>query len=623
MNRAKFTASILVVLFLFCFLPPISSINVDETPLSPSDNTLLSPVDNTSPAGLECGFGVPFSPFKLDSSQGSSLSYLASLTTTASVIYGGHFTVIYNEENAPPVSYEYASWVLGAAINAWNVLTPYFGNPPDDNIVIRIRGLGAMGQTFDVNPDGTYDLTWVWALGDNIEIWINPTADNRMNVQSWVSNVVAHEFMHAIQAAYDWHTDLAVRWYDVLSGGPESHPVAGPHSDAWIDEGIAVWAEDFVYDNLNYYLRHINIYDNNNIYHTDSFLSLPNTPIYQHDPLDTWHYKTVLYWKFLSERYGNPSISGIDMIRRVLEQTRNMLGGIYAVDAALKTISPQNSFERSFKEWIIANWVNGLHNHNGNPQDDAYKEGDNYDDVTAQFKTTFTGAENSLSGGVNTWAANYVEITPSSSGPLKIVFDGDQFANLRVRVILVKGGNVYGMDDLNLVENQDDNYFIYSANGYDNVILVGGGGLGGNYTVSLLPDYGYLSPPFKFSDVVDSGDASWASPYHVQLRISTNPSLDQPGGGDSLAGDDDTIFDDGGGMTSNSVENSSPQVQTTVENWVEVGRGRDYLTYRNTLTGEYKQIIYPGPIHTWDGSKWVSYVSMSTNFTNEPKFIWS
>jgi hypothetical protein len=41
---------------------------------------------------------------------------------------------------------------------------------------------------------------------------------------------------------------------------------------------------------------------------------------------------------------------------------------------------------------------------------------------------------------------------------------------------------------------------------------------------------------------------------------------------------------------------------------VEVERGRDHLTYQNQATGEYKQVIYPGPIHTWDGERWVSYV---------------
>jgi hypothetical protein len=43
------------------------------------------------------------------------------------------------------------------------------------------------------------------------------------------------------------------------------------------------------------------------------------------------------------------------------------------------------------------------------------------------------------------------------------------------------------------------------------------------------------------------------------------------------------------------------------EGWVEVGRGRNYLIYRNGSSGEFKQVIYPGPIHTWDGSRWVRW----------------
>lgn len=34
----------------------------------------------------------------------------------------------------------------------------------------------------------------------------------------------------------------------------------------------------------------------------------------------------------------------------------------------------------------------------------------------------------------------------------------------------------------------------------------------------------------------------------------------------------------------------------------------DYLDYVNGLTGEHRARIYPGPIHTWDGERWVSYV---------------
>jgi len=236
-----------------------------------------------------------------------------------------------------------------------------------------------------------------------------------------------------------------------------------------------------------------------------------------------------------------------------------------------------------------------------------------------QLATTFTGAEKILSGNVDPWTADNMSIIPATSGPLRISFNGNDASEFMMRVILPKGGNVYGMEDLEFNADQDGDYWIYQANYYDNIALIiarGGNAGTGSYTVRLRPEYGYLSPPFKFSDVIDSGDSSWVSPYHVELRISTNPFLDPPEGGggallesSSTAGEDGLAFRNSGDMASNSIENSFLQVQTQVAGeWVEVGRDRDYLTYRNTLTGAYKQVIYPGPIHTWNGSGWVSYV---------------
>ena len=65
----------------------------------------------------------------------------------------------------------------------------------------------------------------------------------------------------------------------------------------------------------------------------------------------------------------------------------------------------------------------------------------------------------------------------------------------------------------------------------------------------------------------------------------------------------------GGAQNSTATEDSTGNSLPLYESdWVEAGRGRDYIVYRNELTGEYRQHIYPGPIHTWDGSRWVSYV---------------
>jgi hypothetical protein len=222
-------------------------------------------------------------------------------------------------------------------------------------------------------------------------------------------------------------------------------------------------------------------------------------------------------------------------------------------------------------------------------------------------ETTFTGTEKIVSGDVKPWTADYIHISPSTDEPLRINFDGNNNSSFMVKAVLERNGSVYGMNDLDLNAAQDDNYWIYQANYYDNIgLLIAREGSSGNgqYTVTLSPEYGYLAPPFKFSDVIDDGNSLWVNPYHVELRISTNPSLDQPEGEGAPTPENS----DNSGLASPD-ENSQPSAQAALqENWVEVGRGRDYFRYRNELTGEYKQVIYSGPIHTWDGSKWVSYV---------------
>jgi len=233
-------------------------------------------------------------------------------------------------------------------------------------------------------------------------------------------------------------------------------------------------------------------------------------------------------------------------------------------------------------------------------------------------KTTFSGIENIISGNVKPAAANYVEITPATSGPLKINFNGNDASTFMVNVELVKNGSAYGTNSIDLNTANDGDYWIYQTDYYERVnILISRNGDSGNgqYAVTLSPDPGYQVPPFTFSDVIDSGDSSWASPYHTQLRITAGEQGLRGGGQDSGESIPTNLY---GNISSESVNYvadagrgdsvSFTDGARSENSWVDVGRGRDYLACRNTLTGEYKQVIYPGPIHTWNGTRWVSYV---------------
>ncbi|MFL6061574.1 MAG: MXAN_6640 family putative metalloprotease [Marmoricola sp.] len=107
---------------------------------------------------------------------------------------------------------------------------------------------------------------------------------------------VAHEFFHAIQYAYD------------------------AYELAWFMEGTAVWMEDTVYPTINDYLQYL----------PTSQLAKPRQST--DDPNDL--YGTVIFWKFLSERFKDPTI-----IRKIWERAAASSGnrnGIQSVGDVLK-----------------------------------------------------------------------------------------------------------------------------------------------------------------------------------------------------------------------------------------------------------------------------------------------
>jgi hypothetical protein len=169
--------------------------------------------------------------------------------------------------------------------------------------------------------------------------------------------------------------------------------------------------------------------------------------------------------------------------------------------------------------------------------------------------------------------------------------------------------------DAQPLTNQETREIGWSSNGWDYVDVenqfLADYSAGNNYTAirlkhewddSLSSSWVYNttelrlgSDPAQFYRVFRSREATSNHPYlEVQYALPENSGQ----GIQSTSGE--TVVQSDSSAT--SPEPSSPPT------WVEVGRGRDFERYRNPVTGEYKQIIYPRPIHTWDGSRWVSYV---------------
>jgi hypothetical protein len=123
----------------------------------------------------------------------------------------------------------------------------------------------------NVTDPPPYDFS-AYCVVDNDYVGFPGTATDNLTVTA------AHEFFHAVQAAYDWY------------------------EDQWFMESTATWIEDQVYDAVN----------DNVQYLSDGPLGRPTVPLdkgaTQADPC-CHVYGDWIYFRFLSEWLGDPSLS--------------------------------------------------------------------------------------------------------------------------------------------------------------------------------------------------------------------------------------------------------------------------------------------------------------------------
>ena len=151
---------------------------------------------------------------------------------------------------------------------------------PDGKLDVYISNLGSQQlygycTTDDpdlVDPDSTYpyyDGSAYCVLDNNYTeaIFSNHTPLQNLQVTA------AHEFFHAVQAAYDFFDDV------------------------WMIEGTATWMEDQVYTSIN----------DNRQYLVDSQLHQPGVPLDKGSQC-CFQYGEWIWWRYLSESLGDPSI---------------------------------------------------------------------------------------------------------------------------------------------------------------------------------------------------------------------------------------------------------------------------------------------------------------------------
>jgi hypothetical protein len=148
---------------------------------------------------------------------------------------------------------------------------------------------------------------------------------------------LAHEFFHAAQGAYDWF------------------------EDAWFAEGTATWIEDEVFDNVN----------DNRQYLGSSQLRQPFVPLDFSNTRYLNVYGTWIWFRFLSEYFGNANNPDPSIIKRAWEYADGSASGPdqFSLRAIASAIKDRDwKFRFAYADFGVWNDVPGL----------TYAEGDNY-----------------------------------------------------------------------------------------------------------------------------------------------------------------------------------------------------------------------------------------------------
>ncbi len=185
--------------------------------------------------------------------------------------YSTNFAVIVGDAGGVPQ--ETIDFWLDTFEEVWEVEVTQngFENPPctDDHYFdVYIGNTGSDVPT--IEPD-VYGWTSTYGNGCPYVV-VHEGYPSQPDPEGAAGVTAAHEFFHAIQAAYDW-------W----------------EGDYWM-EATAVWAEELVHDDVDDYLQYLN---------DGGWLEYPEAALRTEDG---WHeYGNVIWALYLDERWGGPA----------------------------------------------------------------------------------------------------------------------------------------------------------------------------------------------------------------------------------------------------------------------------------------------------------------------------
>lgn len=268
----------------------------------------------------------------------------------------------------------------------------------------------------------------------------------------------------------------------------------------FLKEGTAVWAEDLVFDGINYYIRRRINPTTPKI--TPSFMENSDQPLLESA------YNSVLFWKHLTEHHAKTGQTEAQVILEIWEEANP---GDTNPENLIQKVTSKN-FKVIFQDWLIANYALNLP-HLDREKDKPYTYRESGDGIGYGQLQIPGGHQVSLSPerpshewteNVNAWAADYFVVRFDSSilEDFTIEFDGqksglsasDDFVD--VQILLIKDDNLYQAPMvLALDSGSDGSRQIPAALADRIVIIVGGADDGGDYTLSVKTGEAVLSLP--------------------------------------------------------------------------------------------------------------------------------
>ncbi|MQG21739.1 MAG: hypothetical protein FI725_07135 [SAR202 cluster bacterium] len=265
--------------------------------------------------------------------------------------------------------------------------------------------------------DGRFDLDSLQKSAEVVQKFILPRIEKMLDVQAEERAIsIIHGRIPGIAGYYSSIHEYSPSIYKFSNDGPmifvnlEQAPMGTPNyfgtiahelqhllhwrvdstEDAWVNEGIS----EMIVGALGYEQLHI-----------DAFTSAPNVSLIHWSGLQGNYGAVTLFLKYLFSRY----LKEDDLTTLVHDQT----DGIESLERALKGHAKDMDFHAIFQEWVIANYM------------DARGKPDSYDDLEVVIEPTHVLKKpGTLSGLVNQYAVNYVEVMPQKNA-YTIEFKGD------------------------------------------------------------------------------------------------------------------------------------------------------------------------------------------------------